>query len=464
MNNNVISLPTGFRDFDAATLQKRQYIIQHISNTFKRYGFEPLETPAMENLNTLLGKYGHEGDQLIFKVLNNGLHQKQDTTSTHKAWNQLLQNGASSSLLTERALKYDLTIPLARFVAMNANEMVFPFKRYQIQNVWRADKPQKGRYREFTQCDADIVGSRSMWDEIELIHIYLDVFLQLNIPVTLQINHRCILDALKEICALPAEDKTLTTTIDKIDKIGLDNVLLTLSDKYQYSSAQLHIIENYLNISGDAFSTIEKLQSLLGSSDAFNKAKQELLFIFTHVHHPQKGQLILQTKLARGLDYYTGCVFEVQAQEGALQSSIGGGGRYDNLTALLGKQDIAGVGISFGLDRIYDVLESTNKFPASLQIATAQALWLHLDDISLTKTYHTLQALRNKGIQISLYTGNEKMKKQLQYASKKNIPFVVIAGEQEVATNHFLVKNMVTHEQFTLTEEALLHFHFTHEA
>ena len=369
------SLPQGTRDFNAATVQKRQYIFQTIRSVFETYGFQPLETPSMENLDTLMGKYGEEGDKLIFKILNNGLDNPQKRAQIDEGWDKVLV-GKNNNTITERALRYDLTIPFARYVAMNHGQLTFPFKRYQIQPVWRADRPQKGRYREFYQCDADVVGSDSLLNEVDLLAIYVTAFEKLQLPVEIKMNNRKILLGLAQVCGGEEKLIDLTIAIDKLDKIGWEKVQEELTNK-GFNTAQQSIVERYLNISGTNEEKINHLALLLGENENGRKGIQELQYVLSY--HQSTGMdkhLVADFTLARGLNYYTGLIFEVKAIN-AQMGSIGGGGRYNDLTSLFGVPNIPGVGISFGVDRIYDVLEEKNLFPASIDQGT-QVLFFNL--------------------------------------------------------------------------------------
>ncbi len=359
------SLPQGTRDFNAATVQKRQYIFQTIRTVFELYGFQPLETPAMEQLDTLMGKYGEEGDKLIFKILNNGLDNPQKAAATGEGFQKIL-DGKSSTQITERALRYDLTIPFARYVAMHHGALTFPFKRYQIQPVWRADRPQKGRYREFYQCDADIVGSDSLLNEVELTAIYLTVFKQLNLEVEVKLNNRKILLGLAQVCGGEEKMIDLTIAIDKLDKIGWEKVAEEL-DRKGFTAAQQKTIQAYLEIDGTNEAKLKQLSTLLNGNENAAKGIEEIQYVLDY--HAQSGlakNLVADFTLARGLNYYTGLIFEVKAID-AQMGSIGGGGRYNDLTSLFGVPNVPGVGISFGVDRIYDVLEEKQLFPASVE-------------------------------------------------------------------------------------------------
>jgi len=451
------SLPQGTRDFNAVTVQKRQYIFQTIRTVFESFGFAPLETPAMENLETLMGKYGEEGDKLIFKILNNGLDNPQKKEQTVEGFDKILA-GKSTPNITERALRYDLTIPFARYVAMNHGALTFPFKRYQIQPVWRADRPQKGRYREFYQCDADIVGSESLLNEVDLVALYVTAFEKLNLPVEIKINNRQILLALAEICGGSEKLIDLTIAIDKLDKIGWEKVQVELSTK-GFTPAQQATIQTYLNIEGSNEEKLKKLAALLGDNAAGQTGIAELNYVLNyHNNTGMAKHLIADFTLARGLNYYTGLIFEVKAKD-AQMGSIGGGGRYNDLTSLFGVPNIPGVGISFGVDRIYDVMEEKNLFPASVEQAT-QVLFFNLGENEALQSYQLMLALRNKKIACEIYPEKSKFDKQFKYAEKKNIPTIVIIGSEELAAKKCTIKNLNSGQQDTITFEALMDYQF----
>ncbi len=451
------SLPQGTRDFNAITVQKRQYIFQTIRGVFESFGFAPLETPAMENVETLMGKYGEEGDKLIFKILNNGLDNPQKKEQTLEGFDKILA-GKSTPNITERALRYDLTIPFARYVAMNHGALTFPFKRYQIQPVWRADRPQKGRYREFYQCDADIVGSESLLNEVDLVALYVTAFEKLNLPVEIKINNRQILLALAEICGGSEKLIDLTIAIDKLDKIGCEKVQLELSAK-GFTTAQQTTIQTYLNIEGSNEEKLKKLATLLGDNAAGQTGIAELNYVLNyHNNTGMAKHLIADFTLARGLTYYTGLIFEVKAKD-AQMGSIGGGGRYNDLTSLFGVPNIPGVGISFGVDRIYDVMEEKNLFPASVEQAT-QVLFFNLGENEALQSYQLMLALRNKKIACEIYPEKSKFDKQFKYAEKKNIPTIVIIGSEELAAKKCTIKNLNSGQQDTITFEALMDYQF----
>jgi histidyl-tRNA synthetase len=447
-------LPQGTRDFSAAVVRKRNYIFQTIRSVFERYGFQPLETPAMENLDTLMGKYGEEGDKLIFKILNNGLDNTDKHQQAKEDFDKVLA-GKNTRGITERALRYDLTIPFARYVAMNYGQLTLPFKRYQVQPVWRADRPQKGRYREFYQCDADVVGSRSLLNEVELAAIYSNVFETLRIPVAIHINSRKILAALAEICGGADRMTAITVAIDKLDKIGLEKVKAELETK-GLGSEQIRIIENYLSITGNNAEKIAALSQLLGDNETGKKGIEEIQFLLNY--QPDNQQLVADFTLARGLNYYTGIIFEVKAI-GVQMGSIGGGGRYDDLTGLFGVPDVPGVGISFGVDRIYDVMEELQLFPAEVQTGT-KVLFFNLGDAEARKAFGLMQQLRQKGISAELFHEPAKFDKQFKYADKKQIPYIVILGSEELANGTCLIKDLQKSKQQSIAQTALPDFLF----
>ncbi|HYJ37590.1 MAG TPA: histidine--tRNA ligase [Chitinophagaceae bacterium] len=446
------SLPQGTRDFGPDVVRRRQYILDSCKEVFELYGFQPLETPAMENLDTLMGKYGDEGDKLIFRILNNGLDRQEKQQQARADFEKLLE-GKNVKGLTERALKYDLTIPFARYVAMNYSQLTLPFKRYQIQPVWRADRPQKGRYREFYQCDADIVGSTSWLNELELANIYKDVFEQLKIPVEIHVNSRKILAALAEHCGGADKMMAITIAIDKLDKIGPEKVKDELKDR-GLNEKQVAIVENYLSISGDENEKFQKLEKLIGKNEGIEELKK-LSGLFTS---NASCQLLADFTLARGLNYYTGLIFEVKARNVDM-GSIGGGGRYDDLTGLFGVPDVPGVGISFGVDRIYDVMEELKIFPEDLSIGT-RVLFFNLGEKESHEAYQLVQQLRKKNIAAELYHEAAKMEKQFKYAEKKGIPYVIIIGDRELKDQTCTLKELASGTQKTLSRQELLKFPF----
>lgn len=441
------SLPQGTRDFSAQVVRKRSYIFQTIRQVFELYGFQPLETPAMENLDTLMGKYGEEGDKLIFKILNNGLDRPEKHEKARAEFEKVLA-GRNVKEITERALRYDLTIPFARYVAMNHGQLTFPFKRYQMQPVWRADRPQKGRYREFYQCDADVVGSNSLLNELELVHIYAGAFSKLKIPVEIRINNRKILAALAELCGGADKLTDITIAIDKLDKIGIDKVREELGQR-GLQEGQIDQISRYLGIEGSNQHKMDQLQALLGNNALGQAGLAELAYLIGEAGTlPAGTQLVADFTLARGLNYYTGTIFEIKAM-GVHMGSIGGGGRYDDLTGLFGVPNIPGVGISFGVDRIYDVMEELNLFPEEVQTGT-RLLFFNLGAAEGSASFRSMQVLRSRGIACELYHEPAKFDKQFKYAEKKGIPYVAMMGAQELATGKCVVKQLSTGTQETL--------------
>ncbi len=435
------SIPKGTRDFSPIEMARRNYIFNTIKGVFARYGFQQIETPAMENLSTLMGKYGEEGDKLLFKILNSGdwvspLREKlQDDLSIGKA----------TTTVSEKGLRYDLTVPFARFVVQHRDEIQFPFKRYQIQPVWRADRPQKGRYREFYQCDVDVVGTDSLVSELELIEIVEEVYKLLGINVCLHINNRKILAGIAETIGQPDKITDITVAIDKLDKIGIENVNKELIEKGLPQSA-VEALQPILNLTGDNRAKLEQLETVLAASETGRKGIEEMATIFDLTDAAGVGLNIeLDLCLARGLNYYTGAIFEVKALD-VQMGSITGGGRYDNLTGIFGMPGVSGVGISFGADRIYDVLTELNLYPADLQ-TTTQLLFVSFGEAELRYALTWAKALRAKGVRAEVYPEPTKMKKQMGYADAKQIPFVAIVGSDEMAANKVMLKNMSTGEQ-----------------
>jgi histidyl-tRNA synthetase len=447
------SIPKGTRDFSPTEVAKRQYIIQIIKSNFEKFGFQPIETPSFENSETLMGKYGEEGDRLIFKILNSGDYLAK-ANATH------LENKDSTKLtssISEKALRYDLTVPFARYVVQHQNEIEFPFKRYQIQPVWRADRPQKGRFREFFQCDADVVGSKSLWQEVELVQLYDTVFTALGLNgVTIKINNRKILSGIAEV--IGASDKLIdfTVALDKLDKIGEDGVKKEMMEKGISEEAILKV-QPLFSFTGTISEKITQLSELLSESEEGLKGVEELRFICDNVMKLGLNNSILDldVTLARGLNYYTGAIFEVAPPKSVAMGSIGGGGRYDDLTGIFGLKNMSGVGISFGLDRIYLVIEELNLFPKTVT-ATSKALFINYGDKEAFYALQAIQKLRASGIKVELYPDNTKVAKQFQHADKRGIPFAVIIGEQEMASNSYSLKNLVTGEQVSVDFEGLL--------
>lgn len=445
------SIPQGTRDFSPAEVRKRQYIFNTLKNIFELYGFQPLETPAMENLVTLTGKYGEEGDRLIFKILNNGLHEKKeaDKAKLNEEWAKLLEKPYSTPVITERALRYDLTIPFARFVVMRQNDIAFPFRRYQMQPVWRADRPQKGRYREFWQCDCDVVGSTSLINEAELLSIYREAFHQLNLPkVTVKINSRKILAGLSELCGAPEKMMDITIALDKLDKIGWDGVTKELQER-GIEEAGIKAIETIINVKGDNAEKLAQLKSNMSGSETaltgIAELEQTLAYHEAISSQDWTSELKIDVSLARGLNYYTGVIVEVTT-DAVKMGSIGGGGRYDDLTGLFGLKNMSGVGVSFGIDRIYDVLEELNLFPQELETGS-KVLLLNFGGENEAYALNALQKLRNAGIAAEIYPDAAKFDKQMKYANKRNFKYVIIPGDDERAAGKLSLKNFETGEQ-----------------
>ena len=448
------TLPQGTRDFSAEVVRKRNYIFDTIRSVFELYGFQPLETPAMENLETLMDKYGEEGDKLIFKILNNGLDNPSKYQQAREDFEKVLE-GKNVKAITERALRYDLTIPFARYVAMNHGQLSFPFKRYQIQPVWRADRPQKGRYREFYQCDADIVGSYSLLNEVELTNIYAEVFNKLNLDAEIRINNRKILTALAETCGGADKMMDITIAIDKLDKVGIDGVKKELQQR-ELTKEQINIIERYLNVNGSNEEKLEQIKSLLGENAAGEKGTEELEFISNFILTTHHSLLTFDFTLARGLNYYTGIIYEIKAKN-VQMGSIGGGGRYDDLTGLFGVPNLPGVGISFGVDRIYDVMEELKLFPENVHMGT-QVLFFNLGAEESKVAYNLMQQLRAVNIKCEIYHEQAKFDKQFKYAEKKIIPFAVIIGTKEMQEKTCVVKDLKKGEQKIFQQNKLINF------
>ncbi len=455
------SIPQGTRDFSPEEVRKRQYILHTLQDIFELYGFQPLETPSMENLVTLTGKYGEEGDRLIFKILNNGLHEKkeEDKAKLNAEWNNLLSKPYSTPVVTERALRYDLTIPFARYVVMHQNELAFPFRRYQMQPVWRADRPQKGRYREFWQCDADVVGSTSLINEAELLGIYQNAFDKLHIPVTIKINSRKLLAALAELCGMPEKMMDITIAMDKLDKIGWIGVAKELQER-SISDDGIWQIEKVINVTGNneqklaAFADI--MQHSASGMEGINELSKTLAYhkeLLPPSDKDVKTGIEVDISLARGLNYYTGVIVEVVcAHPDVKMGSIGGGGRYDDLTGLFGLKGLSGVGVSFGIDRIYDVMEELKVFPEQLATGTAVML-VNFGGENEIYALHLLQKLRAAGIAAEIYPDAAKFDKQMKYANKRGIPYVMLPGDDERQKNMVSLKNFSTGEQQLLTPD-----------
>ncbi len=444
------SIPKGTRDFSPVETARRNYIFDTIREVFRLYGFMPIETPAMENLSTLMGKYGEEGDKLLFKILNSGDYLA-------KADRSLIDSGDTNRLaaqLCEKGLRYDLTVPFARFVVQHRNELQFPFKRFQIQPVWRADRPQKGRYREFYQCDADVVGSDSLINEIELLQLVDEVFARLNIRIAIKVNNRKVLAGIAEILGEPDKIVDITVAIDKLDKIGIENVNMELAER-GLSSEAIERLQPILAISGTTDERLAALSSLLSSSETGSLGVKELQEVVNGTRQlGLRAELDLDVSLARGLNYYTGTIIEVKALDVTI-GSITGGGRYDNLTGVFGMPGLSGVGISFGADRIYDVLTALNLFPDDTAKATT-VMFANLGVAEAAASMRALKAMREAGIAAEIYPDEAKMKKQMSWADSRSIPFVAIIGESEMAEGKMMLKNMTTGEQVPVnTSEAI---------
>jgi histidyl-tRNA synthetase len=444
------SIPKGTRDFSPAEMVKRNYIFDTIKEVFRLYGFQPIETPAMENLSTLMGKYGEEGDKLLFKILNSGdfISNVSDELLAEKNSNKL------TSKISEKGLRYDLTVPTARFVVQYQNEITFPFKRYQIQPVWRADRPQKGRYREFYQCDVDVIGSNSLLNEVELVQIIDDVFNRLKIASIVKINNRKILSGIAEVIGENSRIVDITVAIDKLDKIGLEKVNSELAEK-GVSTEAIDKLQPILALKGSTAEKVSQLEQILQNSETGLRGVAEIKKLFSYLHNLQLNtEVELDLTLARGLNYYTGAIFEVKARDFEM-GSICGGGRYDDLTGIFGLPNVSGVGVSFGAERIYDVLLQANLFPEH-STETTKVLFVNFGEKEEAYCLPVLAEIRKNGINAEIFPDNAKMQKQMTYANKKNILFVVLAGESEMQTQKFTLKNMETGEQKSVTAEELI--------
>ena len=429
------SIPKGMRDFTSVEVAKRSYIFDTIKSVFKLYGYNPIETPTMENLSSLLGKYGNEGDKLLFKVLNSG-----DFTNGINFNTEEFSPSVLSTKICEKGLRYDLTVPFARYVVQHQNELSFPFKRYQIQPVWRADRPQKGRYREFYQCDVDVVGSPSLLYEAELVQIVEDVFGKLNINVELKINNRKVLSGIAEYIGHPDKIVDITVAIDKLDKIGFDGVKNELLQK-GLSVDDIDKLYPVLTLSGSTKDKLLKLREILSCSQEGMKGIEEMEELFSFIGDNHKMKIDLDLSLARGLSYYTGAIFEVKALDYQI-GSISGGGRYDNLTGIFGMPGLSGVGISFGADRIYDVMTALNLFPESLETSTL-VLFANFGKNEALSAVSLAKSLREAAIPTEVYPSNEKLKKQFDWAEKKSIRYIVFIGENEISKRIAVVKDII---------------------
>ncbi len=445
------SLAKGTRDFTSKEVSRRKYIINTLQKNFELFGFQPLETPSFENLSTLTGKYGEEGDRLIFKILNSGDYASKTNEDdwTNKNSQKLI------SQISEKALRYDLTVPFARFVAMNHGQLAFPFKRYQIQPVWRADRPQKGRFREFYQCDADVVGSTSLWQEVELLHLYFKSFQDLKLSVSIHINNRKILSGLAEYAGIANQLIDFTVALDKLDKIGKDGVTKEMLEK-GISEEAISKLDFLFSQSDDALENLLNLKEKFVGNEIGLKGVEELEFVISNALNLgiDAQNLVFDITLARGLDYYTGAIFEVKADEVAM-GSIGGGGRYDNLTEVFGVKDIPGIGISFGLDRIYLVMEELSIFPEDSE-KNVKYLFANYGEAESIEALKLISELRQRNIAAELYPEASKLKKQFTYAEKKGIENLVFMGLEEINNHSVTVKNLLSGEQKTMKIEAFL--------
>ncbi|MFT6369035.1 MAG: histidyl-tRNA synthetase [Maribacter sp.] len=440
------SIPKGTRDFTPQEISKRHYIFDVVKKHFQTFGYLPIETPSFENSDTLLGKYGEEGDRLIFKILNSGdfISKVDDVTYSSK------NSGSLAPMISEKALRYDLTVPFARYVVMHQNEIDFPFKRYQIQPVWRADRPQKGRFREFFQCDADVVGSNSLLQEVELVQLYDAVFTDLKLTgATIKLNNRKVLAGIAEVIGAKHLLVDFTVALDKLDKIGEEGVKKEMQEK-GISDTAIEKAAPLFALTGSNSKQLEQLEALLQNSEEGKKGVAELRYIIESIAEIglQSASVAIDVTLARGLNYYTGAIFEVSAPEGVSMSSIGGGGRYDDLTGIFGLKDVSGVGISFGLDRIYLVLEALDLFPKSLE-KSLDVLFLNFGEQEGLASLKLATKLREAGIKSDVYPSKAKIHKQFKYANNKNVPYVVLLGDQELEDGFFVVKHMESGEQQT---------------
>jgi histidyl-tRNA synthetase len=455
---NKPSIPKGTRDFSPQEMVRRNFIFDTIRNVFRRYGYLPIETPSMENIETLTGKYGDEGDQLLFKILNSRPHEAKDESKAkmRETFERTLSQNTNSAELTEKALRYDLTVPFARYVVQHQNEITFPFRRYQIQPVWRADRPQKGRYREFYQCDADVIGSNSLLNEVELVQMIDDVFTTFEVPVTVKINNRKILSGIAEVIGEKERIVTITVAIDKLDKIGVDGVNKEL-EANGVSAEAIAKLQPLIAFTGDYTAKRDLLRTMLAESETGQKGIEEVDFIFSKLAEAglQTATAELDITLARGLNYYTGAIFEVKANAGSLTSSICGGGRYDDLTGIFGLKDMSGVGISFGADRIYDVLNELNAYPADVTMST-QLLFVNFGGADGDEAFRMLHKTRRAGIAAEIYPDASKIQKQFKYADARKIPFVAVIGENERAAGKIMLKNMQSGTQELVSLDELI--------
>jgi histidyl-tRNA synthetase len=450
------SIPKGTRDFSPAEMVRRNYIFDTIKEVFQRYGYMPIETPAMENLDTLLGKYGDEGDKLLFKILNSGdfLNKADDSLLIQRDSNRV------TGQISEKGLRYDLTVPFARFVVQHQNELSFPFKRYQIQPVWRADRPQKGRYREFFQCDVDVIGSDSLFNEVELVQIVDEVFQKLGILVVIKLNNRKVLAGIAQIIGEASRLTEITIAIDKLEKIGLDKVNAELLEKGLTAEA-VEKLQPILSLSGPNSEKLDKLAETLATSEIGTKGVEEIREVLDLVENLSLStEIELDLTLARGLNYYTGAIFEVKALDVQI-GSITGGGRYDDLTGIFGLKNVSGVGISFGADRIFDVMNQLDLYPPEVT-TTTQLMFVNFGTKEGAHCLKLAGKLREQGLKVEVYPDSAKMKKQMTYANKKNIGFVALVGEEEINEGTITLKNMETGEQNSMQPEEISRFVIEH--
>ena len=444
------SIPKGTRDFSPSEMVRRNYIFNTIKDVFRLYGFQPIETPAMENLSTLMGKYGEEGDKLLFKILNSG-----DFIS--KVPQEMLDEKNSNKLttkLSEKGLRYDLTVPFARYVVQYRNDIAFPFKRYQIQPVWRADRPQKGRYREFYQCDVDVIGSNSLLNEVELVQIIDEVFQRLGISTTVKINNRKILAGIAEAIGEADRMVDITVAIDKLDKIGLEKVNAEMLDK-GISQEAVDKLQPILKLQGSTVEKLAQIETVIGGTEIGARGIAEMRTMFAYLENVELTTTVeLDLTLARGLNYYTGAIFEVKSNDVQI-GSICGGGRYDDLTGIFGMPDVSGVGVSFGAERIYDVLVQLDAFPEE-SLETTKALFVNFGEKEEAYCLPVLAKLRKNGVNAEIFPESAKMKKQMTYANRKEIAYVILAGDNEMAAQKFTLKNMETGEQQLLDTQELI--------
>ncbi len=453
------SIPSGTRDFSPEQMVRRNYIFDTIRSVFKKFGFLPIETPAMENIETLTGKYGEEGDQLLFKILNSRPYEANDDKKAkmREAFERSLAQNSNSAILTERALRYDLTVPFARYVVQHQSEITFPFRRYEIQPVWRADRAQKGRYREFFQCDADVIGSDSLINEVELVQMIDEVFHAFRVPVLIKINNRKILSGIADVLGEASRMMEITMAIDKLDKIGVDGVNKELRER-DVSEAAIEKLQPLLNFSGSMEAKLNLIGDMLKGNAIGEKGIEELNFVFNTVNSLglQQAQVELDITLARGLNYYTGAIFEVKALAGTLSSSICGGGRYDDLTGVFGLKGMSGVGISFGIDRIFDVLNEVGYPEDLMQKVGTRILIANFGGEDEAHAVRLVKQLRGAGVASEVYPDPVKMAKQFKYADARSIPFVAMLGADERAKNVIAVKNLSTGEQSLLSLSQLI--------